>query len=416
MMNFAFAGFVMGYSDETGAIALWIRIGRWTSLCATTALLVYPGREFFVGAWRDLRNRRLGMDVPIVIGLVCAYLGSAHTTWTGSGEVYYDTIAMFVFLVLLARRIELRGRLHAANALDRVDRILPRLARRLEPAGEREVLVTELAPGDRVRVLPGEVVPTDGRLIGGGSNFDESALTGEPLPITHTAGDPVIAGTCNVAQPVIIEVEKAADDSTLQARGLVVIALYGDRAGGALFTLSDGLRPDAAERLTRLRKLGVRRLALLSGDNRASVEYVAGPLAFDEVHGEMQPVDKLDWIRARQAEGRRVAMIGDGINDAPTLAAADVSLSFAHATELAQANSGLLVLGRDLAVIGEARGLATRIRRVIRQNLIWAAGYNLLAVPAAAIGMLPPWGAAIGMSLSSLLVVLNALRLRARDG
>ena len=619
VMNFAIAGYVMGYSDETGELSLWIKIGRWTSLFATTALLAYPGQEFFIGAWRDLRNGRLGMDVPIVLGLSVAYLGSIHTTWSQSGEVYYDSIAMFIFLVLLARRIELRGRMRAADALDRVGKILPRLALRIQDDEEVEVLVTDLAAGDRVRVKPGAIVPTDGRMLEGQSSFDESLLTGEPLPVTRRPGDPVIGGSCNVDQAVLIEVEKDSSNSTIaeihrllaqglsdapryavlaqqaatwfvavvlliaavtaglwlwfdpasalpntvallivtcpcalalatpvaaaigvgrfadmglltirsdaveimarcdtfafdktgtltagemeieatktfgdldesharaiaaaletqtehpigralqqeksavaltvgelhnhvgegisgridrrvwrigkpsfalpasqtrrhhmwlsehQSAGQLVVALADDQGNGALFALSDRMRQGAQQMLRDLRAQGVERLVLLSGDNQASVDRFAAGLDFDAAIGDRKPVDKLHWIREQQAQGRRVAMIGDGINDAPTLAAADVSVSFADATELAQVNSGLLVLGEDLALIGRMRFLAERIRRIIRQNLAWAASYNLLAVPAAAMGLIAPWGAAIGMSLSSLLVVLNALRLR----
>jgi Cu2+-exporting ATPase len=548
-----------------------------------------------------------------------AYLGSLHTTWTQRGEVYYDSIAMFIFLVLLARRIELRGRVRAADALDRVGRILPRVALRLDATGEREVLVTELAPGDRVRVRPGEIVPTDGCLLEGQSSFDESLLTGEPLPVTRRAGDTVIGGTCNVDQAVVMEIRKDSADSTvaeihrLLARGMreapryavlaqraatwfvaavlviaaatagiwlwldpatalpntvsvlivtcpcalalatpvaaaigvgrfadkgvlavrsdateilaqcntfafdktgtltagelkiekfetfgdlddqqavamaasleqhsehpvgkalrsgyegpiavvegllnhvgegisgriagrelrigrVEFALRGNRSGpvsallsryqaagqltivlsdgqgnGALFALSDRARPGAGELIRTLRAQGVEHIVLLSGDSQAGVDRFAADLDFDEALGDLMPSDKLRWIRARQSLGDRVAMVGDGINDAPTLAAADVSVSFAHATELAQVNSGLLVLGSELGVIGEMRGLAGRIRRIIRQNLAWAASYNFLAVPVAALGLIAPWGAAIGMSLSSLLVVANALRLR----
>lgn len=197
-----------------------------------------------------------------------------------------------------------------------------------------------------------------------------------------------------------------------RAAGQVAIVLSDGRGNGAVFALRDRIRPGAAALVQALRDQGVKRIVLLSGDSQASVERFAADLVFDEVLGDLKPSDKLRWIRARQARGDRVAMVGDGINDAPTLASADVSVSFAHATELAQVNSGLLVLGSELGVIGEMRGLAGKIRRIIRQNLIWAASYNFLAVPAAALGLIAPWGAAIGMSLSSLLVVANALRLR----
>jgi len=621
VMNFAIAGYVMGYGDETGELGLWIIIGRWTSLFATTALLAYPGQEFFIGAWHDLRNRRLGMDVPIVIGLSVAYLGSIHTTWTQTGEVYYDSIAMFVFLVLLARRIELRGRVRAADALDRVGKIMPCLANRIEGGGEREVLVTELVPGDHVRVRPGEIVPTDGHLLEGNSSFDESLLTGEAMPVTRAPGELVVGGSCNVDQAVVIEIEKDSADSTvaeiqrllargmrdapryailaqhaatwfvgavlliaavtagvwlaidpasalpntvavlivtcpcalalatpvaaaiavgrsadnglltvrsdaiellaqcdtfafdktgtlttgelqlerietfggidevkarsiaaelethsehpigralrssdrdngvnvqslqnhmgegvagriddsrwrigkpefvlseqtrkdqekrisaMRATGHVAIALGDDHGHGALFALSDRIRPGAAALIQTLRNHGVSRIALLSGDNQGSVDNFSAGLGLDEALGDLKPADKLQWIRECQARGERVAMVGDGINDAPTLALADVSVSFAHATDLAQLNSGLLVLGTELGVIGEIRGLAEKTRRIIHQNLVWAASYNFLAVPAAAMGLIAPWGAAIGMSLSSLLVVANALRLRAR--
>jgi Cu2+-exporting ATPase len=108
-------------------------------------------------------------------------------------------------------------------------------------------------------------------------------------------------------------------------------------------------------------------------------------------------------------------MFGDGINDAPTLAAADVSLSFSEATDLANVSSDFIILGDSVDVLADARELAQRTRRNILQNFAWAGGYNLLAVPFAAAGYIPPWGAAIGMSLSSLIVVMNALRLQSEQ-
>jgi Cu2+-exporting ATPase len=559
------------------------------------------------------------MDIPIVLGLATAYLGSLHTTITLQGEVYYDSIAMFVFLVLLARRIELRGRLRAADALDRVGRIQPQVARLLEAGGEREVLVTDLQPGDRIRLLPGEIVPTDGILLERAGSFDESLLTGEPLPVTHQPGDRVRGGSCNVEQAVEIEITHRSADSTLAeihrllSRGLrdapryavlaervasrfvavvlligvttaiawllidpaealrntvavlivtcpcalalatpvaaaisvgrladngllaadgsavevlaragvfafdktgtltgghlavsevvtfgvdesrarrvaaamekdanhpvgralraagdgdsgpppvehllhhvgqgisarisgtewtigkpafalgqdtdeavaaslqrllsetdMVVALHASTGETALFALRDQPRSGTDTLIHELRHLGIRQIVLLSGDQQASVDRFAAGRGFDSILGDMTPGDKLRWIRDQQARGARVVMIGDGINDAPTLAAADASVSFAHATDLAQVNSGLLVLGDDVRVLADMLRLARRTRRIIRQNLTWAAAYNFLAVPFAAAGWIAPWGAAIGMSLSSLLVVLNAMRL-----
>ena len=181
----------------------------------------------------------------------------------------------------------------------------------------------------------------------------------------------------------------------------------------AVFGIADPLREDSIEAVQRFRKLGLD-VIMLTGDNQHTAQAVAAQIGIDHVLAEVLPQDKVDQIASLQADGKKVAMVGDGINDAPTLAGADVSISFAHATELAQVNSGLLVLGGELGVIAEMRQLAKKIRRIIRQNLVWAASYNLLAVPAAALGFIAPWGAAIGMSLSSLLVVLNALRLRGR--
>ena len=198
----------------------------------------------------------------------------------------------------------------------------------------------------------------------------------------------------------------------IREAGEIAVALSDGQGGGALFALRDQRREGVTELVRSLRSSGIRHIAVLSGDHQDSVTRFVDGLGFDVALGDLKPADKLAWIRARQRDGERVAMVGDGINDAPTLAAADVSISFAGATDLAQSNAALLVLGSRVDVIPRARVLAEKTRRVIRQNLAWAAGYNLLAVPAAALGAIAPWGAAIGMSLSSLLVVANALRLR----
>ncbi|MGB0722092.1 MAG: heavy metal translocating P-type ATPase [Gammaproteobacteria bacterium] len=625
VMQFALAGYVMGLGDETGELSLWTLIGRWTSLFATTVLLAWPGQEFFIGAWRDLRNRRAGMDVPIVLGLSIAYLGSLHTTIFRVGEVYFDSIAMFVFLVLLARRIELKGRIQATDALDRVARITPRTARKLEGADTCDVLVTELLPGDRVRILPGETVPVDVRITDGHSHFDEALLTGEPLPVARGPGEEVVGGATNVDQPVIAEVARVAGESAVariqgllargqgtgpryavlaqsasawfvaavlviavctalawwfidpgsvlpntvavlivtcpcafalaapvaaavsaghlanigvlqaqgnvlerlaqcdtavfdktgtlttgrlelrevhvsdgisetearriaasleaasehpvakalvrasdglepledfrnlpgrgvegryagqlwrlgnrefaagvtgngasaffqqwveacESEGLIAVVLAGESGHWAVFGLSDSRREGLDDLIPGLRSLGIERIEVLSGDSQDSVDRFVRGLGVDTALGDRMPEGKLAHIESLQAQGRRVVMIGDGINDAPVLRAAEVSVSFTHASALAQTHSGILLLGQSLHGVVDTRAVADKTRRIIRQNLAWAAFYNFAAVPAAALGWVPPWGAAIGMSLSSLLVVLNALRLRGRSG
>lgn len=620
VMQFSLASYVMGQSAADALLPLWVVIGRWTALVAVLAILAYPAQEFCVAAWNDLRRGRLGMDVPIVIGLGAALVSSVAATLRQTGDVYYDSIAMLVFFVLLARRFELRGRLAAARVSDRLARVVPRMVRQVLPDGAAQsVALIDVRPGDRLRVLPGELVPVDGVLVEGGSSFDESLLTGESAPVRHRPGEAVIGGSRNVDQSVVVEVTHRSDESTvsnmqrllaqalrsrprsallaeraaawfvpavlvialfttliwlwldpgaavantvavlivscpcalalatpvaltvsasafvqkgilplrmdaiealaradvvafdktgtltqgrhrvvaitgvgtidetrarrlaaalerhsehpiarafddevppglqvaarcnhpgegisaeieaecwrlgrpafavppdamseqvrkriagLERRGYTVVVLANDTGPQALFALADPPRPGIAGMLTRLRALGVTTIAILSGDNQATVDRLAAQVDVDAALGRMRPEAKMVWVRAQQAAGRRVLMVGDGINDAATLSAANVSVCFAHATDLAQGSSDFLLLGEDVGGVAAARGYAARTRSIILQNLVWAAGYNLCAVPVAAAGLIPPWAAAIGMSLSSLIVVANSLRLR----
>ncbi|MCB1738515.1 MAG: cation-translocating P-type ATPase, partial [Gammaproteobacteria bacterium] len=624
VMEFALATYLFPamFASTPDGLELWQVIGRWTSLLAVIALLVYPAQDFFVGAWRDIKSRRLGMDVPIVLGILTALIGSVVATVEKAGEVYYDSIAMFIFFLLIARYVEMRGRISAADALDRLARVVPETARRIDDQGvENEVTLFEIQPGDRVAIHAGENVPINARLVEGESAFDESLLTGESLPVHKRPGDELIGGSGNREHRVVMEVLRPTETSAANmlrdlleqgmkarpayaqladraaswfvgivltiaaitagvwawidpaqalhntvavlivtcpcalalatpvaiaigagrfakagilplkmagieafaqgqvmvfdktgtltrgtpdlietvcfgqrseaellaiavaleqanphhpvARALVaagsparavaqgthvpgrgveadidgvlwrvgaldfvadslteaqtqridalresaglVIGIAHDGVLEGLFALDDALRSGATELVADLRAGGVREFAVLSGDHPANVMRIARAVGIEEVHGAMTSAAKLAWIQARQAAGKRVIMVGDGINDAPTLAAADASLSFSGATEVAQAHSDFLILGDDLKAIPQARRLALRTRRTVMQNLIWAASYNLLAVPAAALGYIPPWGAAIGMSLSSLLVVGNALRLKRGD-
>jgi len=152
-------------------------------------------------------------------------------------------------------------------------------------------------------------------------------------------------------------------------------------------------------------------LHLSSGDAQASVARFASALGLADAHARQTPEDKLACVRTLQQQGRVVAMVGDGLNDAPVLAGADVSIAIGDGTALAQRAADLVLTSPSLARVPEAIALARRTRRVIRQNLAWAVAYNLLALPLAAAGLVTPWLAALGMALSSLTVTLNALRL-----
>jgi Cu2+-exporting ATPase len=180
----------------------------------------------------------------------------------------------------------------------------------------------------------------------------------------------------------------------------------------AVLAFDDRLREDAAALSHELRDLGIGRIAILSGDARANAVRVGAAAGIEEAIGDLEPQDKLEWLQARQKEGHKVIMVGDGLNDAPVLSASDASIAFADATDLPRVQSDFLALSGGLSRIGAIICLARRTSAIILQNLCWAAGYNLLAVPAAALGFVSPWMAAIGMSLSSLIVVGNALRLR----
>jgi Cu2+-exporting ATPase len=176
------------------------------------------------------------------------------------------------------------------------------------------------------------------------------------------------------------------------------------------FEFDEELRPDAAGALQSLREQGLG-LRLLSGDAPASVQTIAQRLNLEHARGGATPEDKLAAIKQLQSQGHRVLMVGDGMNDGPVLACADVSFALAHGSALAQQRSDFIVLGSRLAEVPATRRLAKRTLRVMRQNLAWALAYNAACVPLALAGMLPPWAAGAGMALSSLLVVLNALRL-----
>jgi len=195
-------------------------------------------------------------------------------------------------------------------------------------------------------------------------------------------------------------------------RGGGTLVALGDEAGiVATFELQDELRSDASQTVGDLRGLGLR-IGLLSGDAEPAVRRVAEQLGVDEYIAGALPEDKLARIRRLQDGGAVVAMVGDGVNDAPVLAGSNVSVAMGSGAQIAHASADLVMLSERLGHLAEGVGMARRTVKVIRQNLTWAVMYNFTAIPLAAAGLVAPWMAAIGMSASSLVVVVNALRLR----
>lgn len=584
---------------------------RLVSLLVATPVMLYGGWPFFVAAARALAARAITMDVPVSLGLALAYGASLYDTWRHAGDVYFDSVTMFIFFLTVARYVEMVARHQSNRVSDSLSRMLPATAHRMESAGSgskiTEVPASQLLANDVLLVRPGEVVPADGEILRGGSLFDESMLTGEALPVERSVGAMVAAGTLNLGGPVEIRV-KAAGRATLLA-GIVTLlnraqserprlTRAGDRfasrflarviVGAALvcifwcmvdptrafaatlavlvvacpcaFSLSTLVavasvnaalarrgvlvtNPDAIERLASVQRvvfdktgtltdgviaishcnpvgqlsaveclriaaaleqgsehpiarafagidacgvvardvriiagggvtglvngrqyrIGTRAFAaqlaqsqdenddtgivlgsddsdlatftmgdeprpespgviaalhaeglateILSGDSRSAVRRLAQRCGIDTFAARQTPAQKLAHVRGLAACGDQVAMVGDGINDAPVLAGAGVSIAMGRGSALALASADLILIGDSLRALPETLQLAKKAMRVVKQNLTWAAAYNLTAMPLAAMGWVPPWAAAIGMSTSSVLVVLNSLRL-----
>jgi len=559
---------------------------RWASLLITLPVLLFACRPFFLGAWRELRTARIGLETPIALGLGGAFLASAWATVAGTGEVYFDSISMLAFLLLGARYVESAARSRAAAQLDRLMLWVPS---------------SVLKPGQVTAVAPGERFPADGVVEEGESSADESLLTGEARAVRKGPGDAVVAGAVNLEQPLEVRVSRAGADTqaaaiarlaeraaasrpalvesadriaghltkvvlvaaaaaalfwgdawiavavlvatcpcalglaapivltranaALLARGALVtrsrahealaratdvvldktgtlttgrvgvsrVALLGNADEGqcleiaaaleatsrhpiagafrfasshavqeaknfpgegveasiaglryrignarfcqvlctrpvlspgdvflasergwlAAFDLADRLRPDAAALVAALRGRGME-VHLASGDRAQAVAAMARELGIARWQGGMSPRAKHDYVARLQDEGGVVAMVGDGLNDAPVLARADVSFAMAGGADAAQLQADIVVTGERLDAIAETFAVARRALRLVRQGFAWALAYNGLVLPLAALGWIGPWQAALGMGVSSLLVMLNASRPLAR--
>jgi Cu2+-exporting ATPase len=232
-------------------------------------------------------------------------------------------------------------------------------------------------------------------------NFPGKGVTGLIAGQRYTLGNRMLSPLTLAQEELTLDV----------APGATMVWLCDEQKVLAAFEISDELRPDAKGLIDELKSHGLA-VSILSGDSNQAVQHFAARLGITDYQGALHPEDKLSAMKAMQAGGAVVAMVGDGVNDAPVLAGADVSLAMGGGTQVARASSDIVLLSEKLPDIWRALRAGQSTMTVMRQNFVWAAGYNLLALPFAAMGYIPPWLAALGMSVSSLVVVLNALRLR----
>jgi len=593
---------------------------RWLNLVLTLPVLFYSATPFFMSAWRDLRQRRAGMDVPVSLALGIAFASSAVATISGQGEVYFDSVVMFVFFLSASRYFENMARQRCAATVEQLVQSMPIITTRLGTADSAEEMVpaATLAIGDQVLIRPGETVPADGEIIDGFSAFDESMLNGESIPLEKQPGDRLLGGSINVTNPLRMEVKAIGADTVMaeiqrtieraqadkpplarladrvstyfisivllivvavamfwlmqndgrwfeialavlivscpcalslatptaisatlgkmQTIGMLVkhgvaleklnqithvvfdktgtltqgkpvlrkvvchaeferdlclqlaakleqhsehplakallretgavssagVSQVSSIAGGgmrarienqvylignvefiasqtaaeipeswleqiaadtvtavvlarddtvmAMFTFIDDVREDAGAVVESLQRMG-KSVLLMTGDNIAAARQVAELTGIEDYRAQMSPQQKMEAVRNLQAENASVLMVGDGVNDAPVLSSANVSIAMGSASALAKTSADIVLLANHLQAVPRVFDIAEYTQRVIKQNMSWALLYNFGAIPAAAMGLVAPWLAAIGMSISSLLVVLNALRL-----
>jgi P-type Cu2+ transporter len=207
-----YAGSWWGIDDEFRYLFYWL------SLAFTLPVIIYSAEPFFKNAWQDLSHGRTGMDVPVALGMGLAFIGSVWATINthSTGHVYYDSVVMFVFFLLLGRYFELLARKHNAQAAETLVHAIPSMTNKINLDGsEQRILVADLQVGDKILVKPGETIPADGIISSGNSSIDESLLSGESLPQIKIPGQNVIGGSINVESPLQIEVQKVGADTVL---------------------------------------------------------------------------------------------------------------------------------------------------------------------------------------------------------
>jgi Cu2+-exporting ATPase len=587
---------------------------RWVSFFLAIPIVTYGAFPFYIGAINALKMKRLSMDVPVSIAIILAFCASAWATITQQGEVYFESVSMFTFLLLIGKFLEFRARSYAAQVSANLLKLMPMTATRitqntLSASSEELVAAKQLVKGDIVLIKPGEVIPADGVIINGNSQINEAMLSGEQLPVTKIVNDHVFAGTVNSDGNLMVRVEQASNESFLSqlirlseqsqahkpklarfsdkvAQYFVAIILLtaigtafywqqhlpeeafwitlsvlvatcpcalslatptaltcattrlnrdgimiksahvmetlpnidcfafdktgtlttgefaidnviienslysekdvlaiaaaleshsehplakpfaqyrdyaihtndinvisGQGVSGvvngetyhigkcswllaelkhenndfykhascllvtnnkliAAFYLKDKIRDDAKALINTLNVN--HETLMLSGDNQAACDQVGQVLSISECFGNLSATDKMTIIKRREDNNINIAMIGDGVNDSPVFGAAHVSMAMGCGTDIAKSGADVILLNNKLSSINILNHVSLKTKRIIFQNYLWAFGYNAIVLPLAVSGFITPYMAVIGMSVSSILVISNSLRL-----
>ncbi len=581
----------------------------WISLLLATPVLLFSAQPFYLSALRSIQAQRPNMDVPVSLALLSTYIASAYATITNQGEVYFESVCMFTFFLLLGRYLELLARQRAVSAASNLIKLLPAVAQRKNQDGQLEhVAVADLQLDDVVVVAAGATVPADGKLMQQTAYVNEALMTGESRAVAKQVGDQILAGSVNQQQLMTLQVTATQQDTVLASivalqdialsrkpkwvenaerlaqsfvKQVLIMALltfliwtwvdpseafwvtiavlvatcpcalalaaptavtgaihnlnkqgvivrnadvltrmesiktiFVDKTGtltngefrllnhyqhatelsidvlwslvqtlerysqhplaqplqqltttsvaidhvevqpsfgvsgqwqqqqlrigslawvrqwhsqfqpqiasanvflasetGILLELQvgDQLRNGAAETVAALQQLGLT-VVMLTGDRAELAAPIAAQLGITDVHAQCLPADKLALLAERQLQ-HPVMMIGDGMNDGPVLAQADISVSFAQASDLARSAADAVLLRNQFSAVLPFYQTALRSQMIMRQNVRWALVYNIAILPVAMLGFITPYIAALGMSASSLLVLLNSLRL-----